>query len=75
MDKDLFRQEKGSITTEQMARVNYIKAEAQKLAEVIVDVDNKKLNADQRCINNALEKLEEAVMWAVKGYTNIKKGE
>ncbi len=75
--KDLFRKEKGTLTTEQMDRVNFIKAEAQKLFEVIVDNKNEKLNSNndesERCIEKSIERFEEAVMWAVKAYTNINK--
>jgi hypothetical protein len=73
MSKDLFRKEKGTLTPEQMARVNFIKVEAEKFLTAIQSDydDNKKLKADQRCIDISKEKLEECVMWAVKGYTNI----
>lgn len=72
MSKDLFRKEKGKLTPEQMARVNYIKDEAEKFAKsIIIGSENDRLNADQRCIDISIQKLEESVMWAVKGYTNI----
>lgn len=72
MSKDLFRKEKGNLTPEQMARVNYIKVEAEKFKTAIQsDYDDKtKLHTDQRCIDIAVQKLEECVMWAVKGFTN-----
>lgn len=72
MSKDLFRKEKGTLTNEQMARVNYIKSEAEKFKSAIQsEYDSKeKLNPDQRCIEIAFQKLEECVMWAVKGFTN-----
>lgn len=76
MEKDLFRKEKGTLTKEQMSRVDFIKTEAEKLKDYLIEgFDNPKLNVDQRCLNNALEKLEEAVMWATKGYTKTNKGE
>jgi len=72
MIKDLFRKEKGTLTPEQMARVNFIKDEADKfLRSITVGSENDRLNADQRCIDISIQKLEESVMWAVKGYTNI----
>lgn len=73
MEKDLFRREKGTLTIEQMARVDYIKTLAEDLRLAIgnsEDLQNPKLNADTRCLLNSIHKLEEAVMWAVKGYTN-----
>ena len=73
MEKDLFRREKGKLTSEQMSRVDYIKSLAEDLKKAIDspdDLQNPKLNPDQRCLNNSMQKLEESVMWAVKGYTN-----
>lgn len=32
--------------------------------------DNAKINTDQRCVDIALVKLEECVMWAVKVFTD-----
>jgi hypothetical protein len=77
MNKDIFRKTKGTLTPEQMSRVNFIKDEAENFKSAIQsdhDLHQKdKLNIDQRCIDKAIEKLEECVMWAVKGYTNTNK--
>lgn len=71
-EKDIFRANKGLLTPEQKSRVDFIKAEAKKFKAAIQSSydNNEKLNTDQRCVDIALVKLEECVMWAVKGFTD-----
>ncbi len=67
MQNDTFRRRKVNLTTEQLLRIDLIKCEAEKL--LLVMKSSSEL-VEKKCINIAKIKLEEAVMWAVKGFTN-----
>ncbi|MFT6151412.1 MAG: hypothetical protein ACJAY9_000801 [Flavobacteriales bacterium] len=73
---DLFRLKPYELTEAQKAKVQEIKEKAKELLEVINNgyslVDGKtnyQLTRDQDCLMAATFKLEECVMWAVKGNT------
>lgn len=57
------------MATKKLIWVGDIKAEAENLLRVIEVVDAPEFGEADRCIRKAKEKLEEAVMWAVKGAT------
>lgn len=67
MDKDPLRIEWIDLTGEAKERRDHIKELGQPLYKLINDFDDHA--SDPRCMAIARTKLEEAVMWAVKGVT------
>jgi len=66
MSNNVFRKEYRPLTDEEQASVNRVKETAQTLYAII---DSPSAAADPRSLAVAKTKLEEAVMWAVKGFT------
>jgi len=64
---DVFRQEYTQVTEENKAKVTALKAKAQELYDLIPQHDGIGIGTEASV---AMIKLEEAVMWAVKGLTS-----
>lgn len=66
--KDRFRLEFGTLTKRQKEYVEIIKKKAEEL-EDLIDESSDLPHYPERCLEESIKKLEEAVMWAVKGVT------
>lgn len=67
---DTFRKEYTPLTPEQKANVDNIKTVAAQMLETMEYIPSEERSNRSRCMNLARTKLEEAVMWAVKGVTS-----
>ena len=63
---NVFRKQYRELSTEEKARLEQLKDKAQELHDIF---ENSITSTDHREIALAKTKLEEAVMWAVKGIT------
>jgi len=73
MSTNPFRKQHKELTDDQKQAVSQVKNDAECLYATICDLSERiedKGNIDPRCLAVAKTKLEEAVMWAVKGFTN-----
>jgi len=67
---DIFRQEYTPLTEEQKQKISEIKSKAQELHDLINDGKLKFYTPEfSRCITQSQWRLEEAIMWAVKGWS------
>lgn len=65
--KDTFRKEYMPISDAQKEQVKLIKEKAEELLVIIGEAEDR--SEKSRCLALAKTKLEETVMWAVKGWT------
>ena len=66
----IFRKNYRQLTPEETVDISNIKDFAEELWAEFSVYDDEESNADIRAIRLAKTKLEEAVMWAIKGITN-----
>lgn len=57
------------LSPKNVKKVQLIKKKAEELRKLLMDDFE---SADQRCLNNSIERLEESVMWGVKSITITK---
>lgn len=68
MKKDIFHIENKKLIPMQVELIKDIKEDAEVLYDKLLEIDQARI-ADSRMLEIAKTKLEEAVMWAVKGLT------
>lgn len=66
---DIFRKEYKEPTAEQKANIDNIKTAAEQMLGTLEYIPSEERSERSRSMNLARTKLEEAVMWAVKGIT------
>lgn len=74
MENDIFRRKRTNLSTEQLLKIDLIKCEAEKLLIAMTlpsATVEQKFMTDLRCLSIAKTKLEESVMWAIKGFSKI----